>query len=98
MTAPGYIYLTLDVVDVEKMAAYSAVAGPTLAPYGGEFIVRAGRHEPLEGAPPKSRTVIIRFPSYEEAKPWYTSEAYAGPLAMRLEAANGDAFLIEGVE
>ncbi len=98
MTAPGYVFLTFDVEDAEKMQAYSAAAGPTLAPYGGEFIVRGGRHESLEGGLPRGRTAILRFPSYEQAKAWYESDAYAAPLALRLEASRGEVFLIEGIE
>ncbi len=98
MTAPGYVFLTFDIEVAEKMQAYSAAAGPTLAPYGGEFIVRGGRHESLEGVLPRGRTAILCFPSYEQAKAWYESDAYAASLALRLEASNGEVFLIEGID
>ena len=46
----------------------------------------------------RPRPAILRFPSYEQAKAWYESDAYAAPLALRLEASSGEVFLIEGIE
>ena len=98
MSAPGYFIATIDIEDAEKFQAYREVVGPLVAKYGGEAIVRNGRVEALEGTAPRTVNVILRFPSFEQAKAWYSSEEYAGPLAMRLEASSGDAYLIEGVE
>ncbi len=98
MAAPGYFVVTLDIHDAEKFQAYRDVVGPTVAKYGGEVIARGSRLECVEGEAPKSVNVILRFPSYDQAKAWYTSQDYAGPLALRLAASTGNGYLIEGVE
>ncbi|HEX7386596.1 MAG TPA: DUF1330 domain-containing protein, partial [Castellaniella sp.] len=43
---------------------------------GGEYLVRGGRSESLEGAWNPVRVAILKFPSYDQAKAWYDGEGY----------------------
>ncbi|NQW12361.1 MAG: DUF1330 domain-containing protein [Alphaproteobacteria bacterium] len=96
--AYGYIVVQVDVHDQEKFEKYRALVPDTIKKHGGEYLVRGGAFEKLEGADPLGRMVVLRFPSYAQAKAWYDSDDYAGPKAMRHAASSANAILIEGVE
>ncbi len=92
----GYLIVQNEVSDAEAYEAYKAEAAPTVAAYGGEYVVRGGEFEVLEGAWSMPRTVIIRFPSVERARAWYNSPEYAAPKAVRQSASSGNMIIIEG--
>ena len=67
-------------------------------PYGGRFVVRGGALDVMEGEWPAARTVIIGFPSVEQAKAWYESAAYQALLPIRQRHARTDFLVVvEGV-
>ncbi len=96
--AKGYIVGTLDVHDPDHYGSYTPHTPGIIAQYGGRFIVRGGEVEHLEGEPPKSRNVIIEFPSVAQAKAFYESPEYAKIIGIRHTATTGNFFLIEGLE
>ena len=98
MSAPGYVVAQISVTDPEAYPRYVAMVGPVVERFGGAFLVRGGRSESHEGEPPGSRTVVIRFPSYEAARNWYHSEEYAEAKAMRRAASTSVQTIVEGVE
>ena len=77
---------------------YRSQTAATIAPHGGRFIVRGGRLHNFEGEPPLPRVVVIEFPSFDQAKAWYESEAYRQLIPIRQKAAKGRSFLVEGAE
>lgn len=94
----GYVIVQVDVQDTEKFEEYRGQVPATIAQYGGEYLVRGGKFEKLEGAEPLGRMVVLKFPSYEQAKAWYHSEEYKGPMALRQSASRANAILVEGIE
>ncbi|QMV16062.1 DUF1330 domain-containing protein [Vibrio spartinae] len=70
------------VIDRTKLAEYSALAGETLAPFNGRFIVK-GEAETLHGEPGHVMKAIIEFPDKESAKNWYFSAAYQALIPLR---------------
>lgn len=95
MTA--YCIFHIEVTDPEKYRDYAAAVPATIAQYGGEYLVRGGDFEVLEGHAPAPRTVVLKFPSSEQARRWYHSAEYRSVGAIRQSAAQTDAILIEGV-
>jgi len=95
--AYGYVIAQINVTDPDAYPAYVAQVGPTVAAFGGKFIVRGGQSESYEGTPPGDRTVVIRFPSYADAQSWYHSELYAPARAMRQAASTSVQTIVEGV-
>jgi uncharacterized protein (DUF1330 family) len=53
-----------------------AGGGKSLTDGGIKFLARGGKTASIEGAPPKARTVIAVFDSFEKAQAAYTSPAY----------------------
>ncbi len=95
--AKGYLVVHLDVHDPEGFEKYRDKVAPTVAQYGGKYLVRGGAMEMVEGDALPPRTVILEFPSLEQAKTWYNSPEYQEILGLRLAAANGSAQFVEGI-
>lgn len=69
----------------------------TLVPYGGEFLVHGTRPELREGTF-GGDCVVIAFPSMEQARAWYGSDAYAPLIPLRTQHSRSTVFLLEGVK
>ena len=83
--------------DASKLAAYAQLAAPAVAAAGGKFIVRGVADEVREQGL-KERTVVIEFPSYEEAVAAYQSEAYQHALAALGDGVERDLRIVRGTE
>ncbi len=93
---PAYVIVQVDVTDPATFETYRAQVPATLAPYGGEYVVRGGTMEVLEGAWPFPRCVVLKFPDMATAKAWHASPEYAGPLKLRQAAARSNMIVVEG--
>lgn len=94
----AYIISQVELFDEEAFAAYKAAAPASVEKFGGEYLVRGGRFQSLEGREPHSRIVVMRFSSYERALEWYNSEEYSRLKPIRGKAAKGDILLVEGLD
>lgn len=92
-----YLIVEVKVTDPDAYETYKAGTPGVIAKYEGEFIVRGGATEPLEGRPPEGRVVVVKFPSMEKAKAFYHSADYSELLKIRLAASDSRGFLVEGV-
>lgn len=94
---PAYVIVQIDVTDPKTFEAYRAQVPATLAKYGGEYAVRGGKMEVLEGTWPFPRCVVLKFPDMDAAKAWHGSAEYAGPMKLRQTAARSNLIVVEGV-
>ena len=95
---PAYVIVGIDVTAPESYDEYRRQVLVTMEPYGGRFVVRGGAVEVLEGEWPASRTVVLAFPSVEQAKAWYDSAAYQAILPIRQRHARTQFMVVaEGV-
>ena len=92
----AYIVVEVEVLDSARYENYKPMVPPSLAPYGGRFMVRGGKTETLEGTWSPKRFVIIEFPSLEKAKAWWASEEYAEAKALRQATARTQMIVVEG--
>ena len=93
----AYIVVQVDVKDPIRYADYRAMVPPTLAKYGGRFIVRGGKTETLEGDWVPKRFVVVEFPNVEQAKAWWASPEYAEAKALRQATSETLMIVAEGV-
>jgi len=99
MAAPAYLIVEMNISDMEQYKKYMAEAPACVKAYGGEYIVRGGRHEPLEGDWRPHRMALLRFPSYDQAKAFYEQGPYAQVRKLREGATEYfNMVLIEGVQ
>ena len=94
----GYVIALVDIHDEERYGDYRAGTLGSLEPHEGRFIVRGGATECVEGSWDAGRTVVIEFPSIEQARAWYHSDGYQELAKIRREASSGDIVLVEGVD
>jgi len=93
---PAYIVVEVEVHDPHRYEDYKAMVPPTLAAYGGRFIVRGGKVETLEGDWAPKRFVIVEFPSVEKARAWWSSAEYSDARALRQATAKTQMIVVEG--
>jgi uncharacterized protein (DUF1330 family) len=95
----GYVIVEMKVSDPERYEEYMAAAPATIAAAGGEYLVRGGRHESLEGSWQPARLAVLRFPSLEKARAWYDGERYRAARAKRAGATEYfNMVVVEGYE
>ena len=94
----AYIIVDMQITDLEQYKQYMAEAPAAVAAAGGEYLVRGGRFETMEGDWQPSRIAMLRFPSFEVAKAFYDGEMYRAARAKRLGATQFfNMVLVEGV-
>lgn len=81
------------VTDLAKMEVYSQMAARARE---GHTLVRYGALRALEGAHPDG-VVILSFPTMADAQRWYDSDAYQQARAHRLQGADYQVFIVEGL-
>ncbi len=91
-----YAIVHIDVTDADEYAKYAALAGPAVAKFGGEFLVRGGDALQMEGQG-RARNVIIRFADWDTAKSFYASPEYQKALSYGLPASAREYTFVEGV-
>ena len=79
----AYIIVDMKISDPEQYKQYMAVAPAAVKAAGGEYLVRGGRHEVLEGSWQPARVAMLRFPSFEQAKAFYDGELYRAAREKR---------------
>jgi len=93
----GYVIAQINVTNQENYKEYVEKVPKTIKQYDGEYLVRNGSHQFVEGESKFSRNVIIKFPSYERALEWYNSEEYKPVRQIRLDNSESNQIIIEGV-
>ncbi|HUG75852.1 MAG TPA: DUF1330 domain-containing protein [Burkholderiales bacterium] len=93
----AYVIVEIEVTDPSLYEEYRKQVLPVVTRYGGKFIVRGGKVEPLEGGWSPKRFVALEFPSLEQARKWYRSPEYAPLIELRQKASRGKLILVEGV-
>ncbi len=94
----AYVIYQAEVLDAEQYARYREKSTPAVAAGGGEFLVRGGDVDVLEGDAPAGRTVVVRFPSMEAAREWYDGDLYREARALRAGAVRADAYIVDGID
>lgn len=91
----GYWVAFADVSDPEGYKAYIAENAAAFRKYGGRFLTRGSKVEAPEGKP-RSRVVVIEFPTYAAALDCYHSPEYARAIALRQGKSVMDLAIVEG--
>jgi len=72
----GYVVCVYkNIASEEKLKKYAIKARAAVEKYKGKFLIRGGRSTSNEGDK-SPRTVVIEFPSYDEANIFYNSKEY----------------------
>jgi uncharacterized protein (DUF1330 family) len=82
--------------DAAAMKTYAGKAGGSMAGHAGKPLAYYGAIETLEG-PEALGSVIIEFPSVEEARAWYASPAYQEARKDRFQGGDYRVFITQGM-
>ena len=93
----GYVIADVEVTNPELFGEYRALVPETVELYGGRYLARGGETTLVEGDRAPSRAVIIEFESAARAKEWYDSPEYEPIKRMRLDSANSNVVIVEGL-
>ena len=93
----AYLIVDICVRDEETYAGYRARVSDQIRQYGGEYLVRGGRTDQLEGNWNPKRIVVVRFDSIAAARKWWESEEYAELKAIRQASTYTNMIVVEGV-
>jgi uncharacterized protein (DUF1330 family) len=94
---PAYLIAQVTVRDVAMYERYRELVPPSIASYGGRYVVRGGATVTLEGSWRPSRLVILEFPSVERARDWWDSPEYAPAKALRQTCADTEMLVVDGL-
>jgi len=94
----AYFVLHNVVTDPALMEEYVPKAVETLKTFGAEILVVSDETRVLEGTLDYPRTVILKFASREAAMAWYESPEYQKALPLRLNASQGFAVMVDGLD
>jgi uncharacterized protein (DUF1330 family) len=73
----AYVIADIDIHYHETYDEYKRQVLPTIAKFGGRFLVRGGPHEVLEGHWHPHRIVVIEVPDMAVIKAWYLARICA---------------------
>ena len=92
----GYVVCVYkNIINDEKLKEYAVKAKAAVEKFNGKFLVRGGRSTSNEGAK-SPRTVVIEFPSYDEANAFYRSKEYQDAHSILIGYADRQHQTIEG--
>lgn len=95
---PAYVIGQLDIHDPEAYEEYFAGFLPSFRRHGGELLATSNaRTEILEGSWALPRTVVMRFPSVEDAKAWYSDPEYVDLAKIRRRTASTNLVVVDGI-
>ncbi len=91
----AYVIVHATIKDPEKVKEYAAIAGPTVAAAGGEFVSAGQVADVLAGQHGYDKAIVIKFPDKETAQAWYKSDEYQAAVPIRAQAMDAVFILAE---
>jgi uncharacterized protein (DUF1330 family) len=95
---PVYLIAQNEVTNPEAyLKEFSVPTRASVKAAGGRYLVIGGKVTPLDGTPPKARTVIQVWDSMEKLQAWYNSPEFEAIRKIGMKYATFHTFAIEGV-
>ena len=95
---PAYLIALREspVRDPEAMAEYQRMNRENKGDFALKPLAVYGATEALEGEAPDG-TIVMEFPTVEDAKAWYNNPSYQAAIPFRQKAADYRMFIVEGL-
>ena len=92
----GYVVCVYkNITNEKKLSEYAVKAKAAVEKFKGNFIVRGGKTTTNEGEK-SPRTVVIEFPSFDEANKFYKSKEYQAGWAIAKKTTLRHMQIVEG--
>jgi uncharacterized protein (DUF1330 family) len=95
MTA--YLIVDVAIKDPQRYEDYKQKVPALIARHGGEYLVRGGAHEVLEGDWCPTRLVLFRFPSRDAIKAFMSDPEYRPLAELRHSIADSSLVAVDGI-
>lgn len=93
----AYVIVNDEITDEGTFSEFRDRIGATVDAHGGQYVVRGGSVEVIEGGWSPGRVVVVRFDDGAAARAWLNSAEYAELKEIRQRSANADVIVVEGV-
>jgi uncharacterized protein (DUF1330 family) len=94
----AFVIVRLKVRNNDWVAEYRPKTAALVEKHGGKFLVRRGKMERLEGKEGlPDATVVIEFPSMDDARAWYNDPDYGPMIKLRQTGADSEMIVVEGL-
>jgi uncharacterized protein (DUF1330 family) len=93
----AYLIVDVEVKDAKAYEPYRTGVGPIIQKHGGEYLVRGGQVEVVEGSWKPSRVVVLRFPDRKALDGFLHDPDYAPLKEIRQRSTRSDLVAVEGV-
>jgi len=92
----AYVINEIVVTAPERFQTYADQVPAIIAKYGGEYVIRGGAPERVDGPPPPERLVVLRFESRAAARAWRSSPEYLAILPIREATSTSRVYIVDG--
>jgi len=92
-----YMIVDVDVKDLSAYEQYKAEVPALTRKHGGEYLVRGGNFQILEGDWQPRRLVLLRFPDKKSVEAFYSDPEYQPLKELRQRVAKTDIVIVEGL-
>ena len=93
----AYLLANITVNNPENYKEYVSKVKSVVEKFGGEYLVRGGEMNIIEGDWPNERNIVIKFQSREKAMEWYNSEEYKPIRQIRHDNAVSNSVIVDGI-
>lgn len=94
----AYVINEIVVTEPERFVTYSQQVPAILAKYGGEYVIRGGDPERVDGPGPPDKLVVLRFASRQAALAWRHSPEYQAILPIREATSTSRVYIVDGYD
>lgn len=91
----AYVINEIVIVEPAQFQTYADQVPAILKQYGGEYVVRGGAPERVDGPEPPHRLVVLRFESREAARRWRNSPEYLAILPIREATSSSRVYIVD---
>ena len=93
-----YLIAQIEIADRETYTKYEAGFMDIFLAYKGRMLSVDEGAQLLEGEWPYTRTVLVEFPSKEDALDWYESEEYQSLAKHRFASSKSNIVIVSGLD
>ncbi len=93
----AYLICDVDIRDKERYEIYKRDVPAIISRHGGEYLVRGGGHEVIEGSWNPVRIVLFKFPDRAAIHAFFADPDYQPLAALRHEIAESSLVAVDGI-
>lgn len=98
MATSAFAIFQVTVTDRDLYREYETAGHPEILDgFSGRIVAIDEDIDVVEGAWNFTRTVIVEFPSKEQARAWYNSDSYQAVVGLRHRASEGNLVIVGGL-